>query len=106
MKIKLSEPDGPYSATIDTEAMNVTITEAFLGARFVSPDGNILSVCMRDDGFECRFNDGQWFDVKPDNAPVATCSPTSGRLPIPPLGEGPTGPRISSLDGPIGGRSV
>lgn len=68
MKITLSEPDGPYQATIDTEVMDVTIHEAFIGAQFVTEDGARLSVCMRDDGFEVRhWTDGEsgpWIEFK------------------------------------------
>ena len=55
MKIKLSEPNGPYSATIDTEVMNVEIREAFLGVVLISPNGEQLAVCMRDGGFEAHY---------------------------------------------------
>lgn len=67
-KIQIKEPEGPYSATLDTEAMQVTITEAFLGVGFVAPSGEKLSVCMRDGGFEIQYRYGeiesQWMELK------------------------------------------
>lgn len=57
MKITLSNPDNDYSARIDTEALDVLITEAFLGCTFVSSDGEELHVCMRDNGFELVYLD-------------------------------------------------
>lgn len=65
-KIKLSEPNGPYSCTIDTDVMNVELRNAFLGIKFVTEDGEMLSVSMRDQGFEIGyFTDGteQWFSL-------------------------------------------
>lgn len=50
--IKLSQPDGPYSAEIDAGVMAVEIRKAFLGVRFITEDGATLSVSMRDGGFE------------------------------------------------------
>ena len=71
MKITLKEPDGPYSCDIDPGVMSVNITEAFLGVGFTTEDGQRLSVCMRDDGFEVKFNDDKWVEFKPGstNAP-------------------------------------
>jgi hypothetical protein len=55
MKIQLSTPLTPYKAVIDTEAMDVTITETFIGTTFVSPDGERLVIAMRDSGFELTY---------------------------------------------------
>lgn len=54
-KIQLSEPQCLYSATLDTEVCDVEIKEAFLGIGFVAESGERLSVCMRDSGFELRY---------------------------------------------------
>jgi hypothetical protein len=54
-KIKLSDPDSPYSASIDTKVMEIKIEEAFLGVGFVTPAGEKLAVSMRDSGFEIRY---------------------------------------------------
>lgn len=70
MKITISEPEGPYQATIDTDVMDVTIREAFLGAGFVTDGGCRLAVCMRDDGYEVRVDDGEWISLRP--APLPT----------------------------------
>lgn len=51
-KIKLSVPNSPYSTQLDTEVMNVEIREAYLGVKFIAPNGRTLSVSMRDEGFE------------------------------------------------------
>jgi hypothetical protein len=68
-KIKVSQPDSPYTATLDTDAMDVDIREAFLGVGFTSEDGTKLAVAMRDDGFEVRYtdaqgNEGPWVEFK------------------------------------------
>lgn len=62
MKIIVKEPNGPYSASLDTEVMQVVIKEAFLGVIFESPDGERLLVIMRDGGFEVEYLGGD--DVK------------------------------------------
>lgn len=67
-KITLAEPDGPYQTTIDTEVMEVTIREAFVGVGFETADGCRLSVCMRDDGYEVRLDDGPWQSLRPEGA--------------------------------------
>jgi hypothetical protein len=54
-KIALSEPEGPYGMLIDTEVMSVLITEAFLGVRFETVDGECLSISMRDSGYELIY---------------------------------------------------
>ena len=51
-KIKLSTPNSDYNTIIDTDVMDVEITESYLGVRFISDSGKTLSVSMRDDGFE------------------------------------------------------
>jgi len=66
MKIKLSEPDGPYSCEIDTEVMEVEIREAFIGALFVTAEGVRLGVMMRDDFFEFTVNGKPWNPERPD----------------------------------------
>lgn len=55
-KITLSEPDGPYKCQIDTDVMTVEIRDAFLGVKFITEDGEHLSVCMRDSGFEVHYS--------------------------------------------------
>jgi hypothetical protein len=55
MKIELKEPDGPYKCVIDTEVMVVTLKDVFLGVRFETENGEMLSVCMRDSGFEIHY---------------------------------------------------
>lgn len=47
----------PYSTTLDTGAMDVTIKEAFIGVGFETKDGAKLSVCMRDGGYEVCYVD-------------------------------------------------
>lgn len=54
-KILLKEPDGPYSTEIDTRVMNVEIRETYLGVKFITDEGNTLSVSMRDSGFELVY---------------------------------------------------
>lgn len=56
MEIKIEEPDGPYSATIDTGVMRTTIREAFLGVMFETDGGEKLAVSMRDNGFEVIYS--------------------------------------------------
>jgi len=65
MIITLSEPDGPYKAVIDTEVMDVTLRDVFLGVGFETSDGCQLSVAMRDDGYEVRLDDGPWVSLRP-----------------------------------------
>ena len=73
MKITLSEPDGPYQATIDTDAFDVTIREVFIGVGFETADGCRLAVCMRDDGYEVRVDDGPWISLRPAEAVTPRC---------------------------------
>ena len=65
-KITLTEPGGPYHCELDTDVMEVEIRETYIGMRFVTDEGAILSVCMRDSGFEVHYhgqnNDGWKFD--------------------------------------------
>ena len=51
-KIIIKEPDGPYSASLNTGSMAVEIRKAHLGVIFITEDGNTLSVCMCDGDFE------------------------------------------------------
>lgn len=55
-KITISQPDGPYNAVIDTGAMDVEHKETFLGVAFITENGERLSVCMRDTGFELKYS--------------------------------------------------
>ena len=69
MKIRLTNPDNNYASTVDTEVMDAEIKEAFIGPTFVTADGERLSVCMRDSGFEVCYiaRDGaepQWFSFQ------------------------------------------
>lgn len=69
-KIQVNTPTSTtYHAILDTEAMEVTIKEAFIGVGFETEDGAKLSVCMRDDGYEVRYVDATgkdhgWVDFK------------------------------------------
>jgi hypothetical protein len=71
-KITLSEPSGPYHCVLDTDVMTVQIREAFVGVQFVTEDGGLLSVAMRDDGFEVHYHgnhngwafDSGWVEFK------------------------------------------
>lgn len=56
-KIIIKEPKGPYLCALDTDAMTVTIREAYLGVGFLSDSGEKLSVSMRDSGFELQYGD-------------------------------------------------
>lgn len=75
-KIKLSQPEGPYHADIDTGAMKVELRETFLGVAFITEGGERLSVCMRDNGFEVHYTgdfgatgfDAGWFEFKDGKA--------------------------------------
>lgn len=58
MKIEMRIPESPYKTTLDTEVMDVTITEAFIGLKLVSDDGETLSISMRDSGFELAYIPG------------------------------------------------
>jgi len=53
--IKIREPDGPYGAEINTGVMRVFVTEAYIGLTFVTPDGEVLDVLMRDSGYELNY---------------------------------------------------
>lgn len=58
-KITIKEPNTSYKtykAVVDTEVMNVEIRDAFLGVRFLTKEGEQLSVSMRDGGFEVRYS--------------------------------------------------
>lgn len=57
MKIKMKPGHNvlSYSPTVDTEACHVEIREAFIGPKFVSPDGEVLWVQMRDGGYELLY---------------------------------------------------
>lgn len=46
--------------TIDGQ---ITLKEVYNGASFESPDGEELSVCMRDGGFEFNYQ-GVWYEAK------------------------------------------
>ncbi len=61
--ITLKEPEGPYAAIIETKAMVLELREVFVGVRFITKEGNTLSVCMRDDGYELMYN-GKPFELK------------------------------------------
>lgn len=55
MKIILRSPCSPYKSMVDTDVMDVTIRDAFIGLALESPDGEVLRVCMRDSGFELVY---------------------------------------------------
>lgn len=54
-KILLKEPDGPYSAEINTGAMDVEIRNAYIGVKFITEEGKTLSISMRDGDFELIY---------------------------------------------------
>lgn len=54
-KINLSVPNSPFHATIDSDVMEVTVREAFLGVKFVTEKGEELTVVMRDGGYELTY---------------------------------------------------
>lgn len=67
-KIILKQPDSAYEATVETGAMATDIREAFLGVRFVTADGEVLTVSMRDTGFELSYSadyGDHGFNVRP-----------------------------------------
>ena len=57
--IMLKEPDGSYGVEINTGLWRAFITEAFIGVTFVTSDGEVLDVCMRDGGFEVVYSVGK-----------------------------------------------
>lgn len=59
MKISIGSHTPYEDVVVDTGAHNVNITDAFVGASFVTEDGEILGVCMRDSGFELTYIDSQ-----------------------------------------------
>jgi hypothetical protein len=71
-KIILQIPDNPYHCILDTDVMDVELRDVFLGVRFITEDGEMLSVCMRDGGFEVHYTgnfgdkgfDAGWFEFK------------------------------------------
>lgn len=63
-EITIKTPNGPYLAKLDTEAMDVEIRKAFLGVQFITENGEELSVCMRDSGFELTY-------LVPNNEPAS-----------------------------------
>ena len=54
-KIRLTNPDGRYEPTIETDAHEVEITEAYLPVKFTSENGERLHVVQRDSGFELTY---------------------------------------------------
>ena len=57
MKIAISNESSEYCTFIDTDAQDVLITEAYIGPKLVTNDGEELAVCMRDNGFEVTYID-------------------------------------------------
>lgn len=55
MKIELSAPDTPYKTIMDTEVMDVLLRDVFNGVTLQTDNGQKLSICMRDDGFEAHY---------------------------------------------------
>lgn len=67
MKIELKAPDTPYVTVIDPQVMDVILRDVFNGVTLKTDDGQNLSICMRDDGFEVHYysdkdEDGKSFD--------------------------------------------
>lgn len=54
-EIHIKTPNSPYETVLDTGAMDVLIKKAYLGMVFVSDDGEMLAVSMRDGGFEVKY---------------------------------------------------
>jgi len=54
-KITLSAPNGPYRAEIDTEVMDVEISEAFIGVSFITLEGKKIGISQRDGNFEIMY---------------------------------------------------
>lgn len=63
MLIEIKAPNSPYNAITDTGVTEVTITKAFIGPRFITPDGEELVVIMRDSGFEVLYS-GVWYSFQ------------------------------------------
>lgn len=70
-QIIIKEPSNstPYSATLETDVMDVTIKRVFIGVGFETEDGARLSVCERDNGYVVRYvdaagNDHGWVEFK------------------------------------------
>lgn len=97
-RIVLSEPDGPYSATIDAGVMDVTLVDIFKGVKFMADSGECLAVSMRDNGFEVHYYsdfgmdaptgfDTGWHefkggDIHPMHMGAAKAEPMDGATPV------------------------
>lgn len=57
MKITISNESTDHCVFVDTDVQDVLITEAYIGPKLVTNDGEELSVCMRDNGFEVTYMD-------------------------------------------------
>jgi hypothetical protein len=59
MKIIINSPaENPgYATSINTGAMQITVLECFSGVRFITKDGEIMTISMRDSGFEGTYQD-------------------------------------------------
>jgi hypothetical protein len=82
MKITIHTPGAQpgYNQTIDTGVAEVTITEAFIGPKFATVDGEDLSVMMRDAGFELVYFAGDEYHMISCNEGkvlVSAAKPTS-----------------------------
>lgn len=55
MQIVISEPDGPYKASLDPGVMDVEVFQAYTGVIFTSDDGEKIGICHRDGGFEVHY---------------------------------------------------
>ena len=55
-KIRINSPDKNNDLLdLDYGINDVTLFKTFLGVRFVTESGEVLSVSMRDSGFELRY---------------------------------------------------
>lgn len=66
MRIHIASPAGPYSADVDTSAMDVVIFNAYVGPTFINDSEEKVTICNRDEGFEAVYTtpEGVIFDVK------------------------------------------
>jgi len=62
--ITIKEPEGPYSATIDTGVMDVVLKQTFIGVTFVTEEGKELHVSMRDGGYEIYCPEDTYLNVR------------------------------------------
>jgi hypothetical protein len=57
MKITISNEHTEFCTFVETDGQDVLITEAYIGPKLVTDEGEELSICMRDNGFEVTYLD-------------------------------------------------